>query len=138
MALSKYDRETLRINHQVSLQPQLARQKKQDEAHKAQIAAAQAGLKAALAADKAAGLADSAALRDIKPVRPAILDVTLEWDASSERRAKFEKMRSESLNAYYEHLVIANPALLSPEQLRELPAAIRFCDEQVKAAEAQQ
>src|SRR5690242_14792549 len=134
MALSEYDKETLRINHQIRLEPQIARQKAQNEAHQAQIAAARENLRKAVAADKAAGLLDSAALRDVRPVRPAILDVTLEWDATPERKAKFESARSEALNAYYEHLLLVNPSLLSPEQLKELPSAIRHCDAAVKAA----
>ena len=102
------------------------------------IKQARENLKRVVAEDKAVGLIDSAALRDVRPVRPAILDVTLEWDATPERRAKFDKARSEALNGYYEHLVLANPSLLSPEQLKELPGAIRHCDAAVKAAQAAQ
>lgn len=139
MALSEYDRETLRINHRIRLEPQVARQKAQDEAHQAQIAAARENLRKAVSADKAAGLDQSAELRNVRPVRPNhILDVQPGWDWEPAKVTKLREAQQRAQAEYYEHLVLANPTLLSPEQLKELPAAIRFCDAAVKAAEAAQ
>ena len=109
----------------------LALKKRQDEL----IAQAREGLRRALREDQANGLAETAALRNARPQRPAILDVTLEWDASPERRAKFETEKARQLDFYYTHLVAVDPSLMSAQDKAALPAAILHCQRQVQAAE---
>ena|SRR5579864_7962334 len=133
--LSNYDTETLRINHSIRLEPEIERRKAEADAHAAQIKAAVESLQRAVAADKQAGLADSAALRDVRPVRPKILDQSAEWDWDAAKIAKFNEAQNKARGEYYEHLILAAPNLLSPEMMRELPGAIRFCAGQVAAAE---
>ena len=102
------------------------------------ITQARENLKRALDEDKKAGLLHSAALRDVKPVRPALWGKEPEWDWDSAKTAKFREVQSTQIKAYLEHLIMARPDLIGPDQQTDLAMAVRVVGTDVSAAENRQ
>ncbi|GEM_PF-3155453 len=126
MALSKYEREVLQEKHRLSMEPHNAKRRAEAEAHQAQIAAAQENLRRAIRADSDRGLDKSAALRHVKPIRPAVLDEKISALAPQADKDRLAKIQADALREYRHHLLLADPALLDRSQLAELATAARI------------
>lgn len=102
---------------------------------KAKIDAARAGLLAAMRQDRDAGLTATAEQRNVRPVRPAILDQVEDFSWPTEIKRKFQEERAKQEQNWLEHILVADPSLLDDSARKALPKAIRICNAQITAAE---
>jgi len=132
--MDRHQKQEDQLSHQDRLRAEAARQAPDNAAMQANIKRAQAGLAAALAEQKASGRDEAEALRKQKPIFPqiALREPDFLWDAATV--AKFREAQATQLEAYYENLLQAESGLLSADDLRRLPAAIKFLDTRNKLA----